>query len=712
MCRFDLNLMPSFLEMPLQVLTAIGDVKATLLRRELNLHTVRDLVEYYPLRYEDQSHCCAVKALLTSRETKKVRLQGVLLRIEHIGSGKPRLVAWLQDATGQAELIWFRNSTWWAKTLQTGAAYAAFGRATFYQNNKVSMVHPELTRLKPDAALECAGLQPVYKTTEKMKRAKLGTRALTKLQRSVWHMLSSHRDDIQEFLPSYIKARYRLIERVDALRAVHFPSDASGLHQAYRRLKFEELFFVQLQLLTLRRGAGFNKPQGRVYKDVSLLRRFSSTGLPFTLTLGQKKVMGEIYRDLCSGTQMNRLLQGDVGSGKTVVALMAMLLVLSSGAQAAVMAPTELLAEQHYRTIQALTEGLNITLGLLTGSVKSSRRERLLSDLAQGHLQIVVGTHALLNHAVTFNQLGLVVVDEQHRFGVAQRAELWSKASAVEPHVLVMTATPIPRTLAMTLYGDLDLSVIDTLPAGRKPVQTLHCTEAHRLKAFQLVYEQVKKGRQAYIIYPLIEESASLDYVSLLEGYESVQRAFPDFVVGIVHGRMDAAAKAYEMRRFEQQQAHVLVSTTVIEVGVNVPNATVMIIEGAERFGLAQLHQLRGRVGRSDAQSYCVLMTAAQLNPRSRARMLAMLQTTDGFKIADMDLHIRGPGDLTGLQQSGLPMLKVSNLEQDSHILQTARKTVQDILRQDPKLECPVHEPIKRYLTQAATSTTQWSRVS
>jgi len=525
-----------------------------------------------------------------------------------------------------------------------------------------------------------------------------------------YNLLKRSSGCIPETLSDTLLKRYQLLDRTSALRNIHFPKDSTLLQQACFRLKFEELLFLQLQLLQLRQKSVKQRP-GKVLQNTQLLRRFYVYGLPFTLTRAQKRVVREIYRDLRSANQMNRLVQGDVGSGKTVVALLSMLICVGSDAQVALMVPTELLATQHYQGLQALIQSIPVAIELLTSATKQSKRREILHDLQVGRLKIVVGTHALLHDSITFYNLGLVIIDEQHRFGVVQRAKLWAKQQDHFPHVLVMTATPIPRTLAMTLYGDLDLSVIDEMPAGRKPIKTLHYYDTQRLSVFRLLREQMAMGRQVYIVYPLIEESRKMDYNNLLDGYESVCRAFPEFTIGILHGQMQAADKAYEMRRFVKGKTQLMVATTVVEVGVDVPNATVIVIENAERFGLAQLHQLRGRVGRGREQAYCILMSSVRLTSKSRERIQTMVNTCDGFEIADADLKLRGPGDLLGIQQSGVLNLKIANLTTDGHILQTARAAAQSVLQEDPTLTLPKHRTLKTRLAYLQGQVGHWSNV-
>ncbi|MEL6358619.1 MAG: ATP-dependent DNA helicase RecG, partial [Bacteroidota bacterium] len=536
----------------------------------------------------------------------------------------------------------------------------------------------------------------------------LDSKALARLQHNLLQKAASH---VKETLPLPLLQQYKLISKIEALRNIHFPKDQGSLQKARLRLKFEELFYVQVQLLQ-HKQVRVEKQPGPVFQDTQLLHRFYHQLLPFALTNAQQRVVKEIYQDFRSGHQMNRLVQGDVGSGKTMVAFLGMLICIGGGAQIAMMAPTEILAEQHYKGLQDFAQPLNISIALLTGSTPRKQRKEIIEALQAGTIQLLVGTHALLNTEVAFSRLGLAVIDEQHRFGVAQRAKLWTKNQDYFPHVLVMTATPIPRTLAMTLYGDLDVSVIDEMPAGRKPIKTLHYYDTQRLKAFGLLKQQIAAGRQVYMVYPLIEESEKLDYKNLMDGYESICRAFPEFPVSIIHGQMSATDKEYEMQRFAQGETKIMVATTVIEVGVNVPNASVMVIENAERFGLAQLHQLRGRVGRGSEQSYCILMTDTKLGSKSRERIQTMVRTNNGFEIADVDLQLRGPGDLLGIQQSGLLDLKIADLSQDSKILQAARAAAQHLLEEDPTLAQPPNAPVKTTLAHTRSHTVNWGSIS
>ena len=697
--------MAAFLDTPIEYLKGVGPRRATLLQQELSIRTFGDLVQHYPFRYEDRSQYHAIADL--QEDMPYAQLRGTIRHIKHIQGGKERIVAYFSDATGEINLVFFRGLSWIEQKLQPNKEYVVFGKPSAY-GQQLTLVHPEVEPLGP-AHEQATTVRPVYHTTEKLKAQYLDSKALAKLQQTLLHKATP--PDLPETLPDALQQQHRLVDRATALNDIHFPSDAQALQHARQRLKFEELFYIQLQLLQLKK-VRLDKQPGKALHNVQLLKRFYHDGLPFALTGAQQRVVKEIYADLRSGHQMNRLVQGDVGSGKTIVAFLSALISISSGTQVALMAPTEILAEQHYHDLQALAAPLGVEVALLTGTVKKKARNKILAALDQGKLHLLVGTHALLNEAVAFHDLGLAIIDEQHRFGVAQRARLWTKNRDYFPHVLVMTATPIPRTLAMTLYGDLDVSVIDELPAGRKPVKTLHYRDAQRLKVFGFLKEQLKAGQQAYIVYPLIEESETQYYKNLMDGYESICRAFADTPISIVHGQMYAVDKEQEMQRFVRGETKIMVATTVIEVGVNVPNATVMVIENAEKFGLAQLHQLRGRVGRGSQQSYCLLMTKDELNPKSQERIQTMVQTHDGFQIADVDLKLRGPGDLLGVQQSGILDLKIADLSQDSKLLQAAREAAQAIIRQDPTLCQPHHRQLQTHLAHLQPPAVSWSNVS
>ena len=697
--------MRGFFDTKIEFLKGVGPQKSALLNKELGIFTFGDLIQHYPFRYEDRTRFYLIRDVHDGMSN--VQVKGILGQFETLGSGrKKRLIAKLKDDSGSLELVWFKGIKWVVNKLQPGAEYVVFGKPTRY-GSKINIAHPEIEVFTPRHQ-ENGYLQPVYHTSEKLKSRFVDSKAIGKLQRQ---LLGQALLKIPETLPLYLMERLSLMSKAQAVEHIHFPKDQAHLQKARWRLKFEELFYVQLRLLKLKL-ARVDKFKSQAFQQTTLIHEFYHQHLPFELTKAQKKVIKEIYADLRSGNQMNRLLQGDVGSGKTVVAFICMLTVIGGGSQAALMAPTEILAEQHYRGLKKFADKLGLTIALLTGSTKKKARNELHAALEDGSLHILIGTHALLEDPVKFHSLGLAVIDEQHRFGVAQRAKLWSKNRAFYPHVLVMTATPIPRTLAMTLYGDLDVSVIDELPPGRKPIETVHRYDSNRLKVFGFIRKQIQLGRQIYIVYPLIEESEKMDLKHLNDGYESIQRAFPDTPVSIVHGKMKSADKDYEMQRFVNGQTKIMVATTVIEVGVDVPNASVMIIENAERFGLAQLHQLRGRVGRGADQSYCILMTDYKISKEGRTRIQTMVRTNNGFEIADVDLKLRGPGDLMGTQQSGVLDLLISDLSQDGELLKIARQEAHQILQDDPLLESSLHQNIRRQVALQPKSTINWSRIS
>jgi ATP-dependent DNA helicase RecG len=688
----------------LEYLRGIGPQKAELLNLELRLYTFADLLQYYPFRYQDRSQFTAINLLAADTDAQ---VKGEIRYIEKIGEGtKTRLVAQFADHSGSMELTFFQGISYWEKRLGKGQQYIAFGRVQSFQG-RYSIMHPELEPLSPTNA-QPTGLQPIYHLTEKLRKKYIDSKTIANWQRS---LLEQCYTQLPETLPEQLIHKYKLISKADALRHIHLPSTEAWLHQARRRLKFEELFYNQYRLISQRATRKHHTP-GQVFGTASLLKTFYQNHLPFELTSAQKKVIREIFDDLRSGKQMNRLLQGDVGSGKTIVAFICMLLAIDSGAQACLMAPTEILAQQHYRSLSHYATTLGLHISLLTGSTKKKDRISIHQNLASGHTHIIVGTHALLEDPVIFQNLGFVVVDEQHRFGVAQRAKLWAKNPHTAPHVLVMTATPIPRTLAMAFYGDLDISVINELPKGRRPIKTVHRYDSARLTVFGFMREQLALGRQIYVVYPIIEESEKLDLKHLHDGYESIARAFPNQQLSIVHGRMKAADKDYEMQRFASYQTHILVATTVIEVGVDVPNASVMVIENAERFGLSQLHQLRGRVGRGAEQSYCILMTSFKLSAESRHRIATMVRTTNGFEIAEEDLKQRGPGDLAGTQQSGLLDLLIADLATDADILTEARSSAEAIIDADPTLQLPQHQVIAQQLAKHSRHQSNWAKIS
>lgn len=674
------------LDNDIQFLSGVGERRARLLRSELGIRTLGDLLYHFPFRYIDRSRIWRIGELRDDSLTY-VQLQVRITGFRHVGAGaKKRFVASVADATGTAELVWFKGIGWIEKRLEQGREYVVFGRPAFF-GGVLSLVHPEVESVLDQKNRFHSSVQGVYSTTEKLSNAQLGTKAIHSLMCNLWPQVDGR---LRETLPDEVIREYGLVPLRDALYNIHFPTSQQALRDAELRLKFDELLGIQLNILQ-QRHARTSREDGFLFPVVGrLFNTFYNERLPFPLTGAQKRVIREIRQDTVTGHQMNRLLQGDVGSGKTLVALMSMLLACDNGFQACLMAPTEILASQHYASIVRMTEGIGLRVGLLTGSTKKKERAELSEGLLSGEINILIGTHALIENGVRFRNLGFVVIDEQHRFGVEQRARLWSKNPQAAPHVLVMTATPIPRTLAMTLYGDLDVSVIDELPPGRKPVKTVHYRDSHRLRVFGFIRDEIKRGRQVYVVYPLIKESEKMDYKDLEDGYAGIVQAFPppEYVTVVVHGKMKAADKEYGMDLFKRGVAHIMVATSVIEVGVDVPNASIIVIESAERFGLSQLHQLRGRVGRGAEQSYCILMSGDKLSAESRKRLGAMVQTTDGFRLAEMDLQLRGPGDLSGTLQSGLAFdLKIASLGRDGQILSLARSAAERILERDPHLE-------------------------
>lgn len=693
----------------IQYLKGVGQKRAELLGAELKVFSVRDLLYTFPYKYVDRSRIYKISEI--DGTMPYIQLKGHILSFETIGEGRQRrLVAYFTDGTGTIELVWFQGIKYAADHYSVTKDYVVFGKPAVY-GRRISLVHPDME----DAAsftesLASQGLQPYYSVTEKMKRRGLNSKALAKIIDGVFHSLDIK--NIPESLPAYIIEEQHLVPLSEALLNVHFPQSQDLLQKAQLRLKFEELLYVQLSLLR------YMSDRRRMYKGYvfskigNIFNTFYSTCLPFELTGAQKRVIKEIRRDMGSGRQMNRLLQGDVGSGKTLVALMSMLIALDNGFQACLVAPTEILAEQHYQTLMSFLKNMDVRVELLTGLVKGKRREAVLQGLIAGDVSILVGTHAVFEDTVKFASLGLAVIDEQHRFGVAQRAKLWAK-NTMPPHVLVMTATPIPRTLAMTVYGDLDVSIIDELPPGRKPVVTLHEYDNHLSGVYESIRRQLKQGRQVYFVFPLIKESEKSDLKNLEEGYGHICEAFPEYKVGKVHGQLKPAEKEEEMNRFLRKETQILVATTVIEVGVNVPNASVMVIENADRFGLAQLHQLRGRVGRGADQSYCILVTGYKLSKDTRQRIDIMTQTNDGFEIAEADLKLRGPGDLEGTQQSGIAFdLKIANVVKDSQLLAYVRNVAQKIIDADPDASSPVNEILWNQLKMLKKNNINWSVIS
>jgi ATP-dependent DNA helicase RecG len=695
------------LETSVEYLKGVGPQKAELLRKELGIFNFGDLLYHFPYRYLDSAHMKNIQSLTADQDW--VQLRGTIAHFQEEGTSfRKRLRAVLYDASGQMELIWFQGADWIRKGIQEGQAYTVFGKLSFF-NGQPCIVHPELEPYQ--AGSTARGLQPVYPTTEKLKAKGLSNRAFAKLLRELCNRLSSQH--LPEILPEAVVSEYDLLPRYHAFMQIHFPENEVAQHAAERRLKWEELFLLQLRLGKLRvkhhQQAGFSFSRvGNLFHD------FFEHHLPFQLTEAQKRVIREIRSDTLSGRQMNRLLQGDVGSGKTMVALMSMLLDLDNGFQAVLMAPTEILAQQHVQGIAELLKRLDIPVALLTGSVKGKQRKAILEGIATGAYPIVIGTHALLEDSVRFQNLGLAVIDEQHRFGVTQRARLWQK-NTLPPHILVMTATPIPRTLAMSVYGDLDVSVIDELPPGRKPIHTIHRSEGYRPQVMQFLRSEIEKGRQIYIVYPLIDESEKMDYESLMAGIMQVKTWFPEprYRVAMVHGKQAPDERQRNMERFVKGDAHILVATTVIEVGVNVPNASVMIIESAQRFGLSQLHQLRGRVGRGSEKSYCILLTGLELSRESRQRMDVMVRTSDGFEIAGEDLKMRGPGDIYGTRQSGALDFKIADIVHDTAIIEETHIAAEALLNEDPLLEQVAHRALAGFLQPKSGRQGQaWSQIS
>lgn len=698
--------MSGLLQKPIEYIKGVGPNRAQLLKNELGLYTLQDILYFFPNRYIDKSTYFTPAEL--PQTTADVQVLGSITHIETVKQKRgSRLVATFTDGQHSMELVWFRGQQWIQKSLQLNTPYMAFGRLNWY-GKKCSIPHPEL-ELIADHEQRKGNFQAVYPSTENLTKSGITQRIVRQI---VENLFDEMQNNLQEVLSDELRNTYQLIEKNEALKAIHFPQSQEALARAQYRMKFEELFFVQLQL-GLKKQYRKERIKGIPFPKIgTYFNRFFHEHLPFPLTEAQKRVVREIRADLNSEAQMNRLLQGDVGSGKTIVAVLCMLMALDNNVQATLVAPTEILAQQHYSGIKALLAPLGVEMGLLTGSVTKKAREPLFEKLANGQLQILIGTHAVLEETVHFKQLGLAIVDEQHRFGVAQRAKLWRKNST-PPNILVMTATPIPRTLAMTAYGDLDLSVIDELPPGRMPITTTHRFDSKRLAVFQFMREEIAKGRQVYVVYPLIQESKVLDYKDLMDGYESIVREFPlpDFQVSIVHGRVNAQDKAYEMERFISNKTQIMVATTVIEVGVDVPNASIMIIESAERFGLSQLHQLRGRVGRGASKSYCILMTGSKLSQDAQTRIQTMVRTQDGFELAEVDLSLRGPGDVMGTQQSGVLPFLIANLKKDVDILKTVRHAVDALLQNDPNLSLSINENIRVALSLTQQGKSIWKYI-
>ena len=698
--------MSDILKQDIMYVNGVGPTKKQILNKELGIITIGDMLEYYPYKYVDRSCIYSISSL--TQDMSFVQIKGRILSFEtfQIGVKKKRLVAHFGDGTGVVDLVWFSGTQYIIKNYKVGIDYIVFGKPSIF-GGRFQFTHPEIEKAE-NLQLSQMGMQPYYVTTEKMKNSGLTSRSMEKIAKAILTKMP----ELPETLPDYITTPLHLVSRDTAVRNVHYPKSQQDMQKARERLKFEELFYVQLNILRYtanhrRKYKGYMLPRiGEHFKD------FFSKNLKFELTGAQKRVMHEIQADMNTGRQMNRLVQGDVGSGKTLVALMAMLIAVDNGFQACMMAPTEILAEQHLATIQTFLKGLDVKVELLTGIVKGKKRKEVLEHLVTGEIDILVGTHALIEETVQFKNIGLAVVDEQHRFGVAQRAKLWAK-NENPPHILVMTATPIPRTLAMTIYGDLDVSVIDELPPGRKPIQTLHKYDNQTTSLFNGIRQQIGLGRQVYIVYPLITESEKIDLKNLEEGYEYLQKVFPEYKMSKVHGKMKPAEKEEEMQKFISGETQILVATTVIEVGVNVPNASVMVIMDAQRFGLSQLHQLRGRVGRGADQSYCILVTGHELAQETRRRMEIMTETNDGFRIAEADLKLRGPGDLEGTQQSGLAFdLKIADIARDGQLVQLARDEAQKIIDDDPECNSPHHAMLWRRLNELRKDDVDWAQIS
>jgi len=697
------------LETKIEFLKGVGPQRAELLQKEFGIFTFGQLLHHYPFRYIDKSKIYTIAEI--DNDQTYIQLKGKLIAIETVGEKRAkRLVAKLKDDTGEIELVWFKSIKWLQGSLKMGVEYIVYGKPTLFRNS-FNITHPEMDLISDALLTNDVALEAVYPTTEALSIKGLNAKGIHRIQKNLVAQLIHH---IPETLNNEVIQQLGLISKEEALINIHIPKDENILKKAIFRLKFEELFYLQLNLLR-QKVIKSTTVNGFVFSEIgNYFNTFYNEKLPFELTDAQKRVIKEIRKDIGSGKHMNRLLQGDVGSGKTIVALMILLIGIDNGFQTCLMAPTEILAQQHYEGIKALLHGMPIEIKLLTGSTKTAERKIIHEQLENGKLQILIGTHALLEDKVKFNNLGLAIVDEQHRFGVEQRSKLWRKGNNGVPHVLVMTATPIPRTLAMTFYGDLDVSVIDELPPGRKEIKTIHQFDSARMKLFGFMNQEIKKGRQIYVVYPLIQESEKMDYKDLMDGYESIARRFPlpNYQLSIVHGKMKSADKDYEMQRFIKGETHIMVATTVIEVGVDVPNASVMVIESAERFGLSQLHQLRGRVGRGAEQSYCILMTGNKLSADGKLRMETMVRTNDGFEIAEVDLKLRGPGDIQGTQQSGLLNLKLADLAKDGQILQAARNIAVEVLKEDANLELEKNVRLRNTLKAMLSGKMNWSRIA
>ena len=698
------------LQKQIEYLKGVGPNRGGLLKSELGIHSYQDALNFFPYRYIDRTQYYKINQL--QQNSAEVQIIGTITSLKEVAQKRGRrLVAKFCDDTGQMELVWFRGQKWIRELIKLNKTYVVFGKVNFFNGN-YSMPHPEFELYDAENEKKRLAMQPVYPSTEKLTNRGITNKVISKMMQQLF---LETKGKFIETLPTHLITHYKLLSKSEALLNIHFPKNQDLLTKAEFRLKFEELFYIQLQLI-MKNLIHKSKIKGHQFKKVdTYFNTFFKNHLPFELTNAQKRVIREIRQNFNTGAQMNRLLQGDVGSGKTIVAFMSMLIGLDNGYQCCLMAPTEILSVQHFKGLKQWCKLLNINIKILTGSSNTSERKIIHETLQNGSLQILVGTHALLEDKVIFKNLGLAIIDEQHRFGVAQRSKLWNKGSAsIPPHILVMTATPIPRTLAMSVYGDLDISVIDELPKGRKPIKTVHRFDNKRLQVFKFMKDEITKGRQVYVVYPLIEESENMDYKDLMDGYESISRSFPtpQYQISIVHGRMKAAEKDFEMNRFIKGETQIMVATTVIEVGVNVPNASIMVIESAERFGLSQLHQLRGRVGRGSKQSYCVLMTSHKLSNDSKTRMETMVRTNDGFEIAEVDLKLRGPGDIMGTQQSGVLKLKIANILKDKPILEQARYEARKILEKDPNLKSKAHNMVLKTYQNMAAYKNIWNYIS
>ena len=693
---------------PIYYIKGVSNVRASLLSAELGLTKINDLLHFFPFRYIDRTKFYKINALIDNNSD--IQIIGRIISLKTIEQKKgSRLIAKFSDETGTMDLVWFKGHKWLKNSIKMNTPYVIYGKLNHFKGN-FSIVHPEMDLLEEYKKKIQTKLQPVYPSTEKLINSGLSTKIFREYIRNI---LAHIYDQIQESLSIEIISNQGLLGKKEALLNIHFPTSPEMLERAQYRLKFEEFFFIQLQLVR-KKLIRKNKIKGYVFAKVgAIFNEFYNHNLPFNLTNAQKVVLKEIRNDVASNAHMNRLLQGDVGSGKTIVALLAMLLAIDNGFQASIIAPTEILATQHFKAIDELLQNVDVSVALLTGSSSVRKRKEIHENLENGKLNILVGTHALLEDKVKFQNLGIAIIDEQHRFGVAQRSKMWQKNN-LPPHILVMTATPIPRTLAMSVYGDLDISVIDELPPGRKEVKTVHRNDSNRLAVFKFMKQEIQKGRQVYVVYPLIQESQAMDYKDLMDGYESISREFPvpKYQISIVHGKMKASDKEYEMQRFVKGQTQIMVATTVIEVGVNVQNASIMVIESSERFGLSQLHQLRGRVGRGADQSYCILLSSFKLSSEAKTRLKTMVETSDGFKIAEVDLKLRGPGNLMGTQQSGVLNLKIADVVKDTAILSRARNSAIDILKDDPNLSKVENSMIKNTYSEISKTTGAWSNIS